>query len=254
MAPSEITSHPLPLACPVTRWFHWRIAKFAGLFLVGGLWFGYDGLLSYPKENKIAEAHAWFQNEVRNTHSEMEKAGRLDAWPALAVSRGWPIGSDGQPPTWVSFAAGNGWPEKPPYPHSPSSIRTQIYFGLAGIFAAFGVGILAFLNRIKCLRADSDSLTTPEGIHIPFSEVYKIDRRPWRSKGYAKIAFTRSGGRKGKAVIDDLKYAGAHQVLGRLLANFKGIVIDEVSDEDAAAAAPLEKPVPTVAEAAHPAA
>ena len=248
MAPSTITSDPLPLSCKVSRWYFWRVAKFAALFLVAGLWFGYDGLIGYPKSNEIAKEHSQFQDQVRATYAEMEASGTLSGWPTLAESRNWPTGENGEAPTWVAYAAAKGWPEKPPKTHSQSSIQTQLYLALGGILAAVAAILIGFLNRKKTLSADADSLTTPRGVHIPFTAVSEIDRRPWRTKGFARITYTNPGDRKAKSVIDDLKFEGANRVLERLESHFDGILIEEASVEEEADSTPKTDRSGTVSE------
>ena len=56
--------------------------------------------------------------------------------------------------------------------------------------------------------------------------MFRVDKRKWKHKGLAAIFYRDEQGNEKKAVIDDLKYSGADQVLDRLLGRFSGEVID----------------------------
>ena len=53
----------------------------------------------------------------------------------------------------------------------------------------------------------------------------KIDRRPWKLKGLAKVYYQQNGNTK-KASIDDLRFKGADAILERIQANFTGEILD----------------------------
>ncbi|MDB6120958.1 MAG: hypothetical protein JWO08_4739, partial [Verrucomicrobiaceae bacterium] len=64
------------------------------------------------------------------------------------------------------------------------------------------------------------------------------DKRKWAVNGLAFVHYREGGeGSEKKVKIDDLMFDGAGRVLDRLLASFKGELIEKVLDEE-----PVESP------------
>ena len=221
-----------PLECRVTRWYYWRMAKIALLFLAAALWFGFDAMIGYPKANTIARHHAWFEDKVQSTYYQHISTGQLEQWYETAEESNWPAGEHGQPPTWATYAAQNGWPAIPPKFRTDEEIRTQYYIAIAALLGLLITGVITSIHRRLPLLADAESFTTPNGVKIPFGSVKEIDRRPWPNRGFARITYEDHNGKLGKTVIDDLKFGGADKILDRLIANFDGVLIDEVTTDE----------------------
>jgi hypothetical protein len=86
------------------------------------------------------------------------------------------------------------------------------------------------LNKNKVLRAEADHFITPEKKKVFFADAFRIDKRKWDTKALAYVWHKPEGSKASKVVIDDLKFAGAGFVLDRLMANFKGELIEKRPD------------------------
>lgn len=215
-----------PIICDVTKWYFKRMSLMSLMFIGFGLYFFYDGLIGYPKKNRIFLAHEAFE-EVMTQRDEYLKTASDSEWADYAAANNLP--SEG---TWREFAAKQNWPEKPPEKlHS-----TTDQFVCGGICVAVGLIILTtmLLNRKRRLTADASSLTTPEGIQVPFASAFRIDKRKWDNKGLCYVFYRTDNGKEKRAVIDDLKFGGATKVLDRLLSQFEGELIERVSEESPA--------------------
>ena len=82
------------------------------------------------------------------------------------------------------------------------------------------------------MSADAKSLITEGGTRVLFSSVFEIDTRKWDKKGLAYARYRNEHGAEKRAVIDDLKYKEADEILERLLSNFSGRLIEKVKEED----------------------
>lgn len=72
----------------------------------------------------------------------------------------------------------------------------------------FGLIALFFLIRtsLRQMKVDHEGYTAPDGTHIPFSSVSKIDKRKWQRKGLAYLFFKDSNGQEKKARVDGMVY------------------------------------------------
>lgn len=220
-----------PIVCRVTRWYFRRMGMLAGLFLVFGLVFLYDGVWGYPKSVEIANKEKWFTSEHLVSYEAAKREGQLEQWIADAKAKGLPTGSDGDPPKWVSYAAQNGWEEKPKL-YTSREIAEQFWFAYGCMAGSLIVGIVLLVNRKKVLAADADSWSTPEGVRIQFADVFRIDKRKWEHKGLAYAWHRDPKGVEKRAVIDDLKFGGADQILKRILGRFNGELIEKVTEPE----------------------
>jgi hypothetical protein len=218
-----------PILCHVTPWYFRRMGMMAAMLAGFGLYFLYDGQVGYPQANRIADKQVWFEEVVLKSFDEARVAGKLDVWVENARNQGWPTGRDGEPPRWISYAAQQGWPEKP-HRYTPKEIHEQFWWGGASLLGALAVGVMILMNRSKVLRGDADGFLSPEGIAVKYGDVFRVDKRPWDTKGLAYVWY-RSGGQgaERRAVIDDLKYEGAVRVLNDLMASFRGEFLEKVS-------------------------
>jgi len=237
-APSPVQPSE-PILCLITRWYYRRMGMLAGLCLIFGIVFLYDGLWGYPKVVAIAQKMESFTKEFLPSFEDAKKSGRMPEWIEDAKAKGLPTGVDGEPPRWKSYAAQNGWPEEPKH-YSDDEIAEQFYFAYACFAGALFAGILILLNRGKVLRGEADHWVTPEGVQIRYTDVFRVDKRKWEHKGLAYAWYRTQGGAEKRAVFDDLKYGGADKVLERLLACFSGELIEKVSESASAESATPE--------------
>ena len=63
------------IVCPLAKWYYWRIAKLAGMFIAFSALFFYDWMIGYPKENKVADEKEWFENTVQKGYDAAKAAG-----------------------------------------------------------------------------------------------------------------------------------------------------------------------------------
>lgn len=223
-----------PVFCHVTPWYFRRMGMMAAMLAAFGLYFLYDGKFGYPKANQIADKRAWFEEVVLKSFDEAKAAQKLDLWVENARKQGWPTGRDGEPPRWVSYAAQNGWPEKP-HRYTQKEIDEQFWWGGGTLMAAGIVMVLILLNRNKVLIGETDHFITPEGETIPYAHAFRVDKRLWENKGLAYVWHRPSESEPArKAVIDDLKFEGAVRVLDQLLDCFKGELIEKVVKNESA--------------------
>jgi hypothetical protein len=221
-----------PIVCRVTLWYYRRIGLIAGMCVVFGLYFLYDWKMGYPKTNAIAAKQEWFEKELLPSYDVAQKAGKLEEWKRQAEAQGWPTGKAGEPPKWLHYAAVQGWPEKPKR-FTQKEVDEQWWWGMGTLCVGFAAGGVLLVNRSKVLRAEADHWVTPEGQKIRFADVVRVDTRKWDGKGLAYVWHqTEAGSRPQRAVIDDLKFGGADRVLLRLLAGFKGELIEKVADPE----------------------
>ncbi|MFN0076497.1 MAG: hypothetical protein ACKVY0_08485 [Prosthecobacter sp.] len=230
-----------PIVCHVTRWYFRRMGMLAGLLLVFGLLFLYDGVRGYPQSVALAQKKAWFTTEFLPSFDTAKKEGRLEQWIGDAKAKGLPTGTDGEPPRWVSYAAQNGWAEDPKL-YSDREIAEQFWFAYGCMTGAVIVGIILLLNRRKVLRGEADHWVTHEGVAIPYADVFRVDKRKWEHKGLAYAWYRLNGGAEKRAVIDDLKFGGADQILERLLSRFSGELIEKISEPESVETPPAETP------------
>lgn len=228
---SEVTLDT-PIICRVTPWYFRRMSMMAGMLVVFGLYFLYDGKFGYPKANTIADKQVWFEEVVLKTFDEAKASGRLEQWIKDAQAQGWPTGREGEPPRWISYAAKNGWPEKP-HRYTEKEIQDQFWWGGGTLLVGLGVLVLMLLNKNKTLRAEADHLVMPDGRQVFFADAFKVDKRLWDNKALAYVWHRPAGGKEVRAVIDDLKFDGAGRALDRLLSQFKGELIEKVAEPSA---------------------
>jgi hypothetical protein len=228
-APISPASASEPILCRVTSWYYRRMGMLAGLFLIFGLVFLYDGLWGYPAKVVIAQEKEKFMKEFLPSFEAAKKEGRMAQWMEDAKSRGMPTGVDGDSPRWKSYAAKKGWEEEPKL-YSEREIAEQFYYACGCLAGALIAGILILRNRGKVLLGEADHWVSPEGVPIRYADVFRVDKRKWEHKGLAYAWYRTQGGAEKREVFDDLKYAGADKVLERLLARFSGELIEKVSE------------------------
>jgi hypothetical protein len=147
-----------------------------GLVALGAsLWFLYDGAVKWPHQRERGLA-------LKNLLEE----NRLNEWDAYARERGWSTSDPGEPKT-------------------ESEIFMQ--FVWAGITALVGLWLLAgvWLARGRWIESTGSGITSSWGQIFNFDQVVQVNKRKWRSKGIAKVAY-QDGRRKRRFTIDDYKF------------------------------------------------
>lgn len=153
----------------------WKKQKLLlALLLMGfGAWFGFDGLVGWPKSNERWRVH-------QSVKSEQGK--------------------------WEEIAKAKGWNAEPPHrQYERGDIIGQYVMG--SICGAIGlVSLLYWLSQIRrSLRIDDDVVTTPSGVRVPFSAISGVGKKLWEAKGIAKVRYTLEG-KQGEFVVDDYKF------------------------------------------------
>ncbi|MGC3990354.1 MAG: hypothetical protein QM796_11875 [Chthoniobacteraceae bacterium] len=144
-----------------------------------GLWFFFDGAVTYPARN--IQYHAYRQ---------LVEQGNEAAWPA--------------------YAHDHHWPQTPP--EKEYRILDQWVLGslsMVGSIAAFA--LLAGSWR-RCVSSDGDTVTATNGTRVPIAAIRSTDRRKWQSKGIA-YAIYEQGGKSDRLTLDDFKYEGVEKIL-----------------------------------------
>ena len=205
-----------PIVCPTTSWYTRRMLMMFVMLAAFAGWFYKDFRWGYPKK---AEIYAEYQKIIELADGKVQ-------WTALSKARGW---------------------DDPPDEITPDKIGEQGKFAVGLGLGALAVLATFLVNRGKKLTADATSLTPPgRSESIPFTAVVRVDKTRWKHKGLAFAYYKNAAGVERKAVIDDLKYGGADQVLDRLLAQFGGDLIDVAEDPPATVdAAPTPSPPST---------
>ncbi len=210
-----MTNETEEIICRTTPWYKKRRLLMVAMLLGFSAYFFYDWKIGYPKQQAEYELY----------------------WPAYKEAM-----EKKDDKGWLARARENKWPELPKEKDWNYKLKEQFIWGVGtGIIGLALLG--AYLrNKGRVLRADAESLTTPEGVRIPFASVTRIDKRKWDNKALAYLWWTDGAATK-KAVIDDLVFDGAGRVLDRLMAQFHGELID-LEREPKPAAAPAEEPLP----------
>jgi hypothetical protein len=203
-----------PLVCPTTPWYTRRMLLMFAMLAVFAGWFFKDYRWGYPKK---AAVYAEYQKVIAQPDGKAQ---------------------------WTRLSQENGW-DDPPDEITPDKIGTQGKFAVGLGLGALGVLLFFFLQRGQTLTADATGFTPPGAkAPIPFASVTRVDKTRWKHKGLAYAYYKDSTHGERKAVIDDLKFAGADRVLDRLLSVFNGEIIDvaeePASDADEASPRPSD--------------
>lgn len=240
---------------------------FAVLFLYDGVWGYREGNLHYFMHKTFDGAGAGFQEKEKesgaNEASWKDFAAKQpcifpeDAeailpegtdlkmtWPLVLVD-GYTImkekgGQNGANKLWEEYTAEKGWDaETGEHPMDAGKISQQ--FVAAGVAVVLVLGSLFILIRTmrRTIQIDSEALTTQQGQRILFSDMVRIDKRKWDTKGLA-LVYYKDGGEEKKAKIDGMVYgqfkeedgAPAEALFARVMENFKGEVLEYVDEEE----------------------
>jgi len=279
--PSQSQSSPPQdtLICKPTKWFLWRVlamlamfSVFTVLFLIDGLWGYRDGNLHYFVHQTFDQAGAKFQekqNGLQNSESDWKAFAEKQVclfpedaaeilpketdvkmpWPTILVD-GYATmkekgGQNGANKLWEDYTAEKGWDaETGEHPMGADKIQQQFIAAGVAMFLILGTLFILIRTMRRTIEVDSEALTTQQGKRILFTDMVRIDKRKWDTKGLALVYYN-DGGEEKKAKIDGMVYgqfkeedgAPAEKLFSRVMENFKGEVleyvdVDEVEEEE----------------------
>lgn len=250
------------LICRPTKWFTFRVALMFIMFTAFGVYFLYDWKVGYPKANYIVAHYKAFSAAGK----AWESAENRENWAAYAARQKilfeddrsiYPPGTDfdekwpeilgtmskaNSEQLWVEYSGEKGWPQKvdpAEYGKPAYKIKEQVYAAVV-CFLLSAVALFFFVRtKGRLMKVDSEGYYPPGGGLIPFGEMVSIDKRKWETKGLATIRY-RDGGVTKKAKVDGMVYgqfkeedgAPAEALFQRVLANFKGELIELVDAEE----------------------
>jgi hypothetical protein len=166
------------------------------MFLAFGAYFLWDGFVGYPRSDARWTAHArWKKYEELKSNPE--------EWAKVCAEHSW---STDAPEPWEKVCADRGWTTTPPEKYlGPSKYAEQFWFG--GATGIIGLVALFYWNRVRrsVVRSDAEGVQSAAGKRVPYSTITRVDKKLWKSKGYATIHHT-DGAATGKFTLDDAKH------------------------------------------------
>lgn len=241
---------------------------FAVLFLKDGIWGYREGNLHFYVHKTFDKAGVKFQ-EMQNgddrseadwkTFAAKEKCLPHDTedilpkgtdvempWPAILVD-GYATmkekgGQNGSNKLWEEYTSEKGWDAKTgEHPMWANKIREQFVAASVALVLILGALFILIRTMRRTIEVDGEALTTQEGCRILFTDMVRVDKRKWDTKGIALVYYN-DGGEEKKAKIDGMVYgqfkaedgAPAEKLFARVMENFKGEVLEYVEvDEEA---------------------
>lgn len=262
------------LICKPTKWFLWRALAMLLMFSVFAVLFLKDGIWGYKKKNlhfyykaNFDQAGTDFQDRqnagtISETNwknyasnqkikfpedatSVLPEGTDLDQkWPEVLVE-GFSImnekgGQTGAQKIWENYTKEKGWDaEVVEKAYTESKIEVQfIAAAISGVLVAITLFFLIRTMR-RTISVDDTALYTQDGRTIPFTNMVRIDKRKWDTKGIAIVHY-KDGNEEKTAKIDGLVYgqfreedgAPAEKLFSHLMENFKGEVIEYAEEEE----------------------
>jgi len=158
--------------------------------------------------------------EIVNGYDELKKDEMFGLWKAYTNRTGLPI----EPNEKI---------------YDEDTIGNQ--YTVCGVCVALLLVATFICVRImgRSMKVTTTGFSPAGGAEIPFTSMRKIDKRKWDSKGLAVIHYEEDGETK-KAKVDGMVYgqfkeengAPAEALFTQVMENFKGEVIEFVSDDD----------------------
>lgn len=163
---------------PIRKGYSIRILIIAVALIGGGLWFLYDGLVGYPRQQEIYEAY----QQIREDHDDWRVR-----WAEVAAERGWPV------------------TDETPQGYSDTEILVQRIFAavLLPLGALVAVSYLRLLRR--WISSDEAGLRTSWGARVPWEAIQSLDKQRWQRKGIAVVRYEDAGTPR-RITLDDWKY------------------------------------------------
>jgi len=168
----------MPVTAKMSFRYLWRLALIAIICLGGSLYCLYDGAIAYPKQHDAAVAYQELKDQGLQGNELYER--------------------------WCPIAAEHGW-SKDDVPKDQIDIIWQ--FVMAGCLVVPGVLYLVFFVRSwgRWIEANDAGLRTSWGQQLEFGQILALDKKKWKKKGIATIAYERDG-RRWRLALDDWKY------------------------------------------------
>lgn len=161
--------------------YRWRPGLFGLAAIVFGLWFAYDGWISYPRDNVIHEAVQRYKIEYGDRAVETyNDTARRENWPR-----------------WID--------REPGKKRTGSDMMTQ---RVLGMFCMFGglLGLIAYARTFgRWIAIDDQGIVTSWGQRANVDQITELDLDRWDSKGIAVVHY-HEGQRRRRLVLDDWKY------------------------------------------------
>jgi hypothetical protein len=158
---------------------YYRNARYImfGIIVAMGLWFLYDGLITYPRSNALYD-DLTKKIEVLSREQKQE----TPEYQSLVFKR------------------------KETKFHDEFSIRLQCLLG--ALLPPIGIGLLVFwLRRSRGeIRLENGVLSAPGFPPIPLSKVDELDRQFWEKKGIVYAYYDLGNANAGKIRLDDFIY------------------------------------------------
>lgn len=148
------------------------------VFCIGiALWFLKDGLISWPQQREWA--------------LEFESAEEQGVSPT----------------DWKEIAREHGWdPDSlPGEPKSEGDIRGQFVYATIALVPGLLYLLFLALHWGRWIEMTDTGLRTSRGRTFDFSDIQTLNKKKWKDKGIAKIAFQTKSGTK-RLTLDDWKY------------------------------------------------
>ncbi len=241
---------------------------FAFLFFQDGMWGYREKNLQYFMHQTFKDAETKFNQQVKEggvdaaswksfaaeQHcAQPESGGDIlprefsgeQPWPEILVN-GFDALSKGRqtakfPPLWEEYTLAEGMDlELDEHGVFEEGKIKEQFYAMTVCLVLIAI-TLFFLIRtmLRTIEIDDEALYDQLGRRILFSNITKIDKRKWDTKGMAYVYFTQDG-KEETAKIDGLVYgqfkeengAPAEQLFAKLLANFKGEIIEYVDDDE----------------------
>jgi hypothetical protein len=179
----------------------WRYLAMAGIGLFMAIWFAFDGLIGYPREQERCAAYEQLAKEVSDTKE------RLAKWRELAKSKGWSVDTP-----------------KDKAAEFENKITGQYIFGALCLLLAIPALMTYVRSKNKWVESTGNGLTTSWGQSLQFGDVFELDKKRWANKGIAK-AYYKHEGREKCFVFDDFKFD--RQPLGEFLKQLEAVLQPE---------------------------
>lgn len=272
MSKDSIT--PEAPVCKPTKWFLWRAVAMLVMFSVFAILFLKDGLWGYKEENlhfflkksfddagmqfqKMQNGEGFDEAAWKNYASKQKVNFPDDAevvlpsgtelsqtWPQALVDGFGVMQEKGAQPgaqkIWEDYTKDKSWDAEVAHePYTAWKIQEQfVATGVAGLLIGVTLFFLIRTMRRK-ITADDEALHTQDGRSIPYTDMVRIDKRKWDTKGLALIHYN-DGGEEKQTKIDGMVYgqfneedgAPAEKLFSYVMERFKGEVIEYVDEDD----------------------
>jgi hypothetical protein len=253
------------IICRPTKWFVWRALLMLVMFGGFGAYFLFDWKIGYPKNNYLvanylafdAAGKAWAKEENLREPETWKKyvasqtipfAEDRSLYPANTnFEEKWPeilfkLGESNTTELWKEYSKEKGWPQQVDPDEDAKSkrkINEQIWAAAACFVFTALTSFFLIRTKGRVMKVDDEGYYPPGGSLIPFSDMTRLDKRKWETKGLATLTY-RSGGEEKKAKIDGMVYgqfkeeegAPAEALFQKVLANFEGELVELVADDE----------------------